>query len=136
MRLRCLHEDAHKEKGPSESTTMNWNVSPKTKNHSACPEERKANPFWDEKPKDLFSKKELPKNSNNNPFKYTTWEEIPTLTTEQPVDADGDGNQDVDENGELVFESITVTGEKDYFIKIEDIDLDSPSYGKSFTYSI
>jgi len=88
------------------------------------------------KPKDLFSKKELPKNSNNNPFKYTTWEEIPTLTTEQPVDADGDGNQDVDENGDLVFESITVTGEKDYFIKIEDIDLDSPSYGKSFTYSI
>ena len=57
-------------------------------------------------------------------------------TTEQPVDADGDGNQDVDANGELVFESITVTGEKDYFIKIEDIDLDSPSYGKSFTYSI
>ena len=42
----------------------------------------------------------------------------------------------MDENGELVFESITVTGEKDYFIKIEDIDLDSPSYGKSFTYSI
>ena len=41
-----------------------------------------------------------------------------------------------DQNGELVFESVTVTGEKEYYIKIEDIDSDSPSYGKSFTYSI
>ena len=89
-----------------------------------------------DKPKDLFATNELPKNANNNPFKYTTWEETPTVTTDQPVDTDGDGNQDVDENGELVFESVMVTGEKEYYIKIEDIDSDSPSYGKSFTYSI
>jgi len=89
-----------------------------------------------DKPKDLFARQELPKNANSNPFKYTTWEETPTLTTNQPVDLDGDGNQDIDENGNLIFESVTVTGQKEYYIKIEDIDLDSPTYGKSFTYSI
>ena len=89
-----------------------------------------------DKPKDLFSTKELPKNANNNPFKYTTWEETPTLTTDVPIDLDGDGNQDVDENGNPIFESVTVIGEKEYYIKIEDIDPDSPSYGKSFTYSL
>ena len=58
-------------------------------------------------PNNLFSRGEVPKNSNNNPFKYTTWKD-----------------------------TVNVTGEIRYYIKIEDIDLDSPSYGKSFTYSI
>ena len=58
-------------------------------------------------PKNLFATGELPKNANNNPFMYETW---------------NDTNQ--------------VTGEVMYYIKIEDIDEDSPSFGKSFTYSI
>ena len=58
-------------------------------------------------PNNLFSRGEVPKNSNNNPFKYTTWKD-----------------------------TVSITGEIRYYIKIEDIDLDSPSYGKSFTYSI
>ena len=58
-------------------------------------------------PKNLFSRGEVPKNSNSKPFKYTTWKD-----------------------------TVSVTGEIRYYIKIEDIDLDSPSYGKSFTYSI
>ena len=58
-------------------------------------------------PKNLFATGELPKNANNNPFMYETW---------------NDTNQ--------------VSGEVMYYIKIEDIDEDSPSFGKSFTYSI
>ena len=58
-------------------------------------------------PKDLFSRGELPKNANNNPFKYETWQD-----------------------------TVAATGEIRYYIKIEDIDQDSPSYEKSFTYSI
>jgi prepilin-type N-terminal cleavage/methylation domain-containing protein len=58
-------------------------------------------------PKDLFSTFEVPKNSNNNPFKYETWRD-----------------------------TIQVTGEVMRYIKLEDIDEDSPSHGKSFTYSI
>ena len=58
-------------------------------------------------PKNLFAAGELPKNANNNPFMYETW---------------NDTNQ--------------VSGEVMYYIKIEDIDEDSPSFGKSFTYSI
>ena len=58
-------------------------------------------------PKNLFSRGEVPKNSNNNPFRYETW-----------------------------MDTVAVTGEIRYYIKIEDIDEDSPSYEKSFTYSI
>tara|TARA_B100000519_G_C13930371_1_gene291123 strand:+ start:61 stop:540 length:480 start_codon:yes stop_codon:yes gene_type:complete len=58
-------------------------------------------------PNDLFSRGTVPKNSNNNPFKYTTWKD-----------------------------TVQLTGEIRYFIKIEDVDMDSPSYGKSFTYNI
>ena len=59
-----------------------------------------------DKPKDLFSSGKLPMNSNNKPFKYKTWKE-----TDQ------------------------TTGEVNHYITIEDVDEDSPSYGKSFTYS-
>jgi len=58
-------------------------------------------------PKDLFATGELPKNANNNAFMYETWSD-----------------------------TIEMTGEIMYYIKIEDIDEDSPSFGKSFTYSI
>ena len=58
-------------------------------------------------PKDLFTIGELPKNANNNPFKYETWQD-----------------------------TVAVTGEIRYYIKREDIDQDRPSYQKSFTYSI
>ncbi len=58
-------------------------------------------------PKDLFATGELPKNANNNAFLYETWND-----------------------------TIKMTGEVMYYIKIEDIDEDSPSFGKSFTYSI
>ena len=58
-------------------------------------------------PNELFGTGSVPKNSNNNPFMYEAW---------------NDTNQ--------------VTGEVMYYIKIEDIDEDSPSFGKSFTYSI
>ena len=61
----------------------------------------------DQAPQNLFSTGELPKNANNSPFMYVTW---------------NDTNQ--------------VTGEVMFYIKIEDIDEDSPSFGKSFTYSI
>ena len=60
-----------------------------------------------EAPKHLFSRGEVPKNANNNPFRYETWQD-----------------------------TIAATGEIRYYIKIEDIDRDSPSYEKSFTYSI
>ena len=60
-----------------------------------------------EAPKNLFSRGEVPKNSNNKPFRYETW-----------------------------MDTVAVTGEIRYYIKIEDIDEDSPSYEKSFTYSI
>ena len=58
-------------------------------------------------PKNLFSRGEIPKNANNKPFRYETWQD-----------------------------TVVVTGEIRYYIKIEDIDEDSPSYEKSFTYSI
>jgi len=58
-------------------------------------------------PKHLFSRSEVPKNANNNPFKYETWQD-----------------------------TVAATGEVRHWIKIEDIDQDSPSYEKSFTYSI
>ena len=58
-------------------------------------------------PEDLFATGELPKNANNNAFLYETWND-----------------------------TIEITGEVMYYIKIEDIDEDSPSFGKSFTYSI
>ncbi len=58
-------------------------------------------------PEDLFATGELPKNANNNAFLYETWND-----------------------------TIEMTGEVMYYIKIEDIDEDSPSFGKSFTYSI
>ena len=58
-------------------------------------------------PKDLFATGELPKNANNNAFLYETCND-----------------------------TIEMTGEVMYYIKIEDIDEDSPSFGKSFTYSI
>ena len=58
-------------------------------------------------PNNLFSGGSVPKNSNNYPFKYTTWKD-----------------------------TVQYTGEIRYFIQIEDVDLDSPSYGKSFTYNI
>ncbi len=58
-------------------------------------------------PKHLFSRSEGPKNANSNPFKYETWQD-----------------------------TVAATGEIRYYIKIEDIDQDSPSYEKSFTYSI
>jgi hypothetical protein len=58
-------------------------------------------------PKHLFSQDEVPKNANNNPFRYETW-----------------------------LDTVAATGEVRYYIKIEDIDQDSPSYEKSFTHSI
>ena len=58
-------------------------------------------------PKHLFTRSEVPKNANSNPFKYETWQD-----------------------------TVAATGEVWYYIKIEDIDQDSPSYEKSFTYSI
>ena len=58
-------------------------------------------------PKHLFSTFRVPKNSNNNPFKYETWRD-----------------------------TVDVTGEVVRYIKLEDIDDSSPSHGKSFTYSI
>ena len=58
-------------------------------------------------PEDLFATGELPKNANNNAFLYETWND-----------------------------TMEITGEVMYYIKIEDIDEDSPSFGKSFTYSI
>jgi len=58
-------------------------------------------------PNNLFSRGAVPKNANSYPFKYTTWKD-----------------------------TVEITGEIRYYIKIEDIDLDSPSYGKSFTYNI
>jgi len=63
--------------------------------------------FSVDKPKDLFSSGVLPMNSNDKPFKYKTWKD-----------------------------TVQTTGEIKNYIKIEDIDEDSPSYGKSFTYSI
>ncbi len=58
-------------------------------------------------PKHLFSTFKVPKNSNNNPFKYETWRDT------------------LEVNGEVVR-----------YLKLEDIDETSPSHGKSFTYSI
>ena len=58
-------------------------------------------------PKHLFSQDEVPQNANNKSFKYETW-----------------------------LDTVAATGEVRYYIKIEDIDQDSPSYEKSFTHAI
>ena len=58
-------------------------------------------------PNNLFREARSLKIPTITPFKYTTWKD-----------------------------TVSITGEIRYYIKIEDIDLDSPSYGKSFTYSI
>ena len=58
-------------------------------------------------PKNLFSDGEFPMNSNNFPFSYETW-------------------------SDTLFSS----GEVSQYIKIEDIDEDSPTFGKSFIHSI
>ena len=57
-------------------------------------------------PNSLFTEDGVPKNSNGNPFSYRTYSD--TL----------------------------YTGEVRYFIFIEDIDIESPSYQESFTHSI
>lgn len=57
-------------------------------------------------PNSLFTENGVPKNSNGNPFSYRTYND--TL----------------------------VTGEVRYFITLEDIDMESPSYQESFTHSI
>ena len=53
-------------------------------------------------PKNLFSDGEFPMNSNNFPFRYETW-------------------------SDTLFSS----GEVSQYIKIEDVDEDSPTFGKS-----
>ncbi len=58
-------------------------------------------------PKHLFSKGAVPVNSNRKPFMYETW-----------------------------LDTVSATGEIRYYIKFEDIDEDSPSFEKTFTYSI
>ena len=58
-------------------------------------------------PKHLFSDGRGPLNSNHKPFAYETWQD-----------------------------TLPVTGGIGYYIKISDIDEDSPSYEKSFTHSI
>ena len=60
-----------------------------------------------DKPRDLFSSGVLPLNSNNKPFKYKTWKD-----------------------------TVQATGEIKNNMKIEDVDQDSPTYGKSFTFSL
>ena len=65
-------------------------------------------------PENLFSNSVFPMNSNNNPFSYETWNDTITTWT---------GN---------IRSGIEVT----YYIKIEDTDEDSPTFGKSFTHSI
>ena len=57
-------------------------------------------------PNSLFTENGVPKNSNGNPFSYQTYND--TL----------------------------VTGGVRYFITLEDIDMESPSYQESFTHSI
>ena len=58
-------------------------------------------------PRHLFAKGEVPLNSNRKPFMYETW-----------------------------LDTVSATGEIRYYIKLEDIDEDSPSFAKTFTYSI
>ena len=58
-------------------------------------------------PADLFSDGKVPKNANNQPFKYSTWKD-----------------------------TISSTGEIRYFIRITDVDTESAAFGKSFTHSI
>ena len=58
-------------------------------------------------PADLFSDGQVPKNANNYPFKYTTWQD-----------------------------TISATGEIRFFIRITDVDTESAAFGKSFTHSI
>ena len=65
-------------------------------------------------PENLFSNSVFPMNSNNNPFSYETWNDTIITWT---------GN---------IRSGIEVT----YYIKIEDTDEDSPTFGKSFTHSI
>ena len=58
-------------------------------------------------PKHLFVKGAVPFNSNRQPFMYETWND-----------------------------TLPATGETRYHIRLKDIDEDSPSYEKTFTYSI
>ncbi len=58
-------------------------------------------------PADLFSDGQVPRNANNYPFKYTTWQD-----------------------------TVLATGEIRYFIRITDVDIESAAFGKSFTHSI
>ena len=58
-------------------------------------------------PKHLFSDGKVPTNLNRNPFAYESWTD--TLST---------------------------TGEILYYIKISDVDEDSPAFGSSFTHAI
>ena len=65
-------------------------------------------------PENLFSNSIFPMNSNSNPFSYVTWTDT------------------VDTYTGSIRSGMEVT----YYIKIEDTDQDSPSFGKSFTHSI
>jgi len=58
-------------------------------------------------PKHLFSDGKVPTNLNRNPFAYESW-----------------------------ADTLSATGEIRHYIKLEDIDEDSPSFAKTFTYSI
>ena len=58
-------------------------------------------------PKNLFSDGKFPMNSNKYPFRYETWSD-----------------------------TLFSNGEVSQFIKIEDVDEDSPTFGKSFIHSI
>ena len=58
-------------------------------------------------PKHLFSDGKVPTNLNRNPFAYESW-----------------------------ADTLSATGEIIYYIKISDVDEDSPAFGKSFTHAI
>ena len=58
-------------------------------------------------PRQLFSNGEMPTNLNRHPFAYETWND-----------------------------TVRTTGEIIYYIKISDVDEDSPSFEKSFTHAI
>ncbi|MBL51053.1 MAG: hypothetical protein CMG57_03755 [Candidatus Marinimicrobia bacterium] len=58
-------------------------------------------------PRQLFSNGEMPRNLNRHPFAYETWND-----------------------------TVRATGEIIYYIKISDVDEDSPSFEKSFTHAI
>ena len=58
-------------------------------------------------PKELFSNGQVPTNLNSFPFMYEAWND-----------------------------TIPTTGEIVYYMKISDVDEDSPAYEKSFTHAI